>query len=306
MRILAPIEYNMELRQLRYFVAVATDLSFTKAADRLYITQGTLSQQIRQLEDDLGSELFVRTSRSVVLTEAGLELLPLAKKTIEDSENCRLRMSDLRKALSGTLNIGVTHSFAEMLTGTVSKFLKEYRGVKLKIFYKTATELHEMLREGEVDLIIAFKPAAAFEGIESEPLFESKLAAIMRKGHPLSEQESVKIDDLSKYGLVLPGSGLQARKAFERFMDVDTSGLDVRIELNEPNIIMDIVEHSSMVAILSTLAIHYKNSLTARPIEGIDRTMTGCIHYLKDAYRKRSATIFKEMLKEDLFLLQQV
>lgn len=288
----------MELRQLRYFTTVAEELNFSRAADKLFITQGTLSQQIRQLEGELGSELFTRTSHSVALTEAGAELLPLAKQTLEDSENCRLRMGDLRKALTGTLNIGVTHSFAGLLTGTVRAFLKEHPGVKLDIIYDTATNLHEMLRDGRLDLIIAFKPAVEYEGIVSEPLFSSELMAIMKKDHALSERQSVTMEEISKYGLVLPGSGLQARKAFERFINVDTSGLDVRIELNEPNIIMDILAHSSMVAVMSTLAIHYNPALTAVPIEGIQRTMVGCVHYLRDTYRKRSAAVFTKMLVE--------
>lgn len=289
----------MELRQLKYFVALARELSFSKAAGKLYITQGTLSQQIRQLEEELGSELFERTSHSVALTEAGAELLPLAQKTLEDSQNCQLRMNDLRKGLSGTLNIGVTHSFAGLLTGTLRNFLKEYKGVKLNIIYKTATELHDLLRAGELDLIVAFKPAVAYEGITSVPIFQSELAAVMRADHPLSDRKTVTMSDISRQGLVLPGSGLQARKAFERFIDVDTSDLDVRIELNEPNIIMDIVAHSNLVAIMSTLAIHYNKSLIAKPIEGIQRTMIGCVHYLTTSYRKRSATVFTEMLLDE-------
>lgn len=287
----------MELRQLKYFVTVASELNFSRAANKLYITQGTLSQQIKQLESELETELFTRTSHNVELTEAGAELLPLAKRTIEDSAACQLRISDLRCALAGTLNIGVTHSFAGLLTGTLREFVKAHKGVKLNIFYKTATELHEMLREGNVDLIIAFKPAVTYDGIVSEPLFQSELAAILRCDHPLAVRPSVTMADLSRYGIVLPGSGLQARKAFERFIDVDTSNIDVRIELNEPNIIIDIVEHSSMVAIMSTLAIHYNKSLTSIPIDGINRKMTGCVHYLRDAYRKRSAEVFTSMLK---------
>lgn len=292
----------MELRQLKYFVTVANELNFSRAAEKLFITQGTLSQQIKQLEGELDSELFTRTSHNVSLTEAGAELLPLARKTLEDSTSCKLKMSDLKKALTGTLNIGVTHSFARLMTGTLREFIKEHKGVKLNIFYKTATELHEMLRAGDVDLIIAFKPAATYEGIVSEPLFSSELAAVMRKGHPLSERKKVSMKDLSRFGLVLPGSGLQARKAFERFIDIDTSDIDVRIELNEPNIIIDIVEHSSMVAIMSTLAIHYDNALTAISIEGISRKMIGCVHYLRDTYRKKSAEVFTEMLKTSAVL----
>lgn len=292
----------MELRQLKYFVTVASELNFSRAADKLFITQGTLSQQIRQLEGELDTELFNRTSHEVTLTEAGEELLPLARKTIEDSVNCRMRMADLKKALCGTLNIGVTHSFAGLLTETVREFLKTHRGVRLNIVYKTAMELHEMLSLGQLDLVVAFKSAVKHEDLVSEPLFECRLEAIMKRDHPLSSHKTVTMNELSKYGLVLAGSGLQARKAFERFIDVDTSGLDVRIELNEPNIIMDILSHTNMVSILSTLAIHYNKSLISIPIEGIDRKMVGCIHYLKGAYRKRSASVFAEMLSDSISL----
>ena len=71
---------TMELRQLKYFVEVAMSLSFSEASRKLYITQGTISQQIRQLEDEMGTQLFDRTSQKIVLTEAGLEMLPLALK----------------------------------------------------------------------------------------------------------------------------------------------------------------------------------------------------------------------------------
>jgi len=293
----------MELRQLNYFVTVASELNFSKAANKLYITQGTLSQQIRQLENELGTDLFTRTSHSVALTEAGAELLPLARRTIEDSAACKLRINDLRQALCGTLRIGVTHSFARLVSGTIQDFMKEHRGVKLKVFYKPATELHDMLREGELDLIVAFTPAVHYDEIVSEPLFQSELKAIMRRDHPLADRPSVTMEEISRHGIALAGSGLQARKAFERFINVDTSSLDVRIELNEPNIILDIVKHSNMVAVLSSLAIYYDNALTAVPIEGINRTMVGGIHYLRDAYHKRSAEAFSSLLRTSASLL---
>lgn len=288
----------MELRQLNYFVTVASALNFSKAAKKLFITQGTLSQQIQQLENELGSELFTRTSRSVALTEAGAQLLPLAKRTLRDSNDCKLQANDLRKAITGTLKIGVTHSFTRLLTRTLEDFMDKYKGVNLKIFYKSASELHDMLRGGELDLIVAFTPAVRDSAIISEPLFQSNLSAIMRHDHPLAGRKSVTVKEISRYGIALAGSGLQARKAFERFIDVDTSGLDVRVELNEPYVILDMVERSNMVAILSSLAIYYNKSLIAKPVQGIHRKMTGGIHYLRDAYRKRSAELFCQMLRE--------
>jgi Transcriptional regulator len=292
----------MELRQLRYFTAVAEKLNFSEAAKTLFITQGTLSQQIKQLENELDVKLFERTSHKVWLTEAGEQLLPLAKKAIESSEECLTRIADLGKALTGTLNIGVTHSFSGLLTDTVKEFIRKYPGVQLSIYYKTATEIHEMLKKGEVDLILAFKPAAVYEDVISEPLFSSELSAIMRDTHPLADRKSLTLKDISRYAIALPGSGLQSRKAFDHFINVDTSSLDVRVEINEPNMIMDILGGTDMIGIMSSLATHYHPSLVAIPIEDMRRTMTGCIHTMKDAYRKRAASVFIEMLRSSAVL----
>lgn len=288
----------MELRQLKYFVTVAKTLNFSEAAKKLFITQGTLSQQVKQLEDELGSQLLSRTSHSVALTEAGEELLPIAKRTLDESENCRRKMSELRGVLTGSLSIGVTHSFSVLLGGAVRDFIKKYPGVKLKIYYKTATELMEMLKDGDLDLFLAFKPAQLSDDIQADTLFSSRLSVVMRKSHPLAVKKIISIEDLKSQGIALPGSGLQARKNFERFVNLDTRDLDVRIELNDPIMILDILQSNDLVSILSSLAIYYRTDLVAVPIEGVAREMEGCVHQMKEGYRKKSASVFIEILQD--------
>ena len=116
----------MELRQLKYFVSAADALNFSSAAKSMNITQSTLSQQIKQLENELGDELFYRNSHEVMLTEAGRELLPFAIKTVSDAENCRQRITDLKQITTGRLNIGVTYSFGQILIETLFNFTKLY------------------------------------------------------------------------------------------------------------------------------------------------------------------------------------
>ena len=288
----------MELRQLRYFVSVAQTLNFSEAARKLFVTQGTLSQQIMQLEGELDTKLFSRSSREVVLTEAGEELLPLAIQALADSENCRKRMLDLKNSLCGTLNIGLTHSFSSLLTDTMRSFIKTYPGVQLNVQYRTASELIDMLHEKKVDFILAFKPIMEYEKMESEVLFTSRIGAIMRRDHPLADRKVLSLEDLERQSIALPGSGLQARKTFERFINVDTSRLNIRVEMDEPNIILDLLQSTNLISILSSLAVIYRPGLTAIPIEGLDREMPGCVHWLKDTYRKRSAERFIEMLRD--------
>ena len=109
----------MELRQLRYFLKVAELLNFSEASKALFITQSTLSQQIKQLETELDTTLFERNSHEVMLTEAGQKLVRYAQKVVVDADICQQKMTDLKSLLTGELNIGVTFTFSPLLTETV-------------------------------------------------------------------------------------------------------------------------------------------------------------------------------------------
>lgn len=288
----------MELRQLKYFARTAETLNFSEAARSLYVTQSTLSQQIKTLEEELGTVLFQRDSHSVHLTESGSKLLPLAIRTIQDAESCRDQISDLKELLSGNLNIGVTYSFSPILTETVKRFMKEYPGVKLNIRYKTMEELMDMLRHRKVDFVLAFKPNIPCEEIESHSLFEDRLCVIMRRDHHLAGNRSVSLGELRNERLAMPTKGLQARNTIEKYLEISESGLNVCLEINEANILLDIVQHNNLVTILSEATIRDRDLLCAVPLDLPDNQMQGCVHTLKKVYRKRSADVFLKMLRE--------
>lgn len=296
----------MELRQLKYFLGVAKALNFSEAARKLCITQSTLSQQVRQLEDELGCPLFLRDSHSVVLTEEGCALLPLAERTVQDADECRTLVLDLQKMVTGELRIGLTSSFSVLFTDTMRAFLKQYPGVKLHVFYKTAGELVEMLRHHEVDFFLAFRSAQAQPDVETITLFEYPLSVIMRKEHPLADRTSLSFQDLKLQGVALPGTGMQARKAFDRFINVNTSDLNVRVELNDPNIILDLLQTTNLVSILSSQTVRYRPGLKAVPLEGVKRTMQGGIHMLIGERHKRSTDVFIRMLRESNAIRQMM
>lgn len=292
----------MELRQLKYFLAVARTGSFSEASRRLYVSQSTLSQQIMQLEDELGSPLFMRTSRNVVPTEAGAELIPLAEKVLQGVDDCSVRVKDLKKVLCGTLNIGVTHSFSALMSGTIRDFMKEYPGVKLNVFYEPMDELMDMLLSRKVDFAMGFTPSTPNEALYIEELFAVPLSIIMRKDHPLAEKQSLTVSDLHNFGLVLPAKGMQSRKALDRLMDVST--LKVRAEINTPMIILDIVANTEALTIVTEVALEARQGLTARPLEGLDRNMMGSILTLKESYQKHSARAFLEMLRQSAKIMR--
>ncbi|MCQ2177230.1 MAG: LysR substrate-binding domain-containing protein [Bacteroidales bacterium] len=295
----------MELRQLKYFVRTAQTLNFSEAARSLYVSQSTLSQQIKALENELGTVLFQRDSHSAALTQSGAMLLPLAIQTIQDAEACKAQVDDLKEMLTGELNIGVTYSFSHILTETVKNFLKEYPGVKLNIFYRNMVELMEALRHREVDLVLAFKPGQSYDEIESSNLFSDKLAVIMRKDHPLAGRESIKIDELKRYRIAIPAKGLQARNSLEEHICIERSGLNVCLEINEANILLDIVQDSNLLTMLSEASIRGRDFLKAVPLNLPYNRMQGCVHTLKRVYHKRSAEAFVKMLR-DANIIQEI
>ena len=289
---------NMELRQLKYFVKAAETLNFSEAAKAMCVTQSTLSQQIRQLEQELDTQLFQRNSHSVRLTEVGEHLLQFAQQTLRDAENCMDCVHDLQEVITGTLNIGVTYTFSPILTETLFTFMKKYPGVKLNIFYKPMDELMEMLIRHEVDFVLAFKPSVRKEEIESHVLFNNHLAAIVHSDHPLAACQKVKLMELQRYDLALPAKGLQARNAFDRMLAVYGADFRVRIELNEVNILLKLVKQSNLVTILSEATIHNEPGVKAIPLDFPENEMEGCVHMLKNVYRKRSAREFIRLLGE--------
>lgn len=289
----------MELRQLKYFAKVAETLNFSEAAKMLCITQSTLSQQIKQLENELDTPLLIRSSHKVTLSEAGELILPHVRRVIYEAESCADRISDLNRLASGSLSIGVTYSFSPILTETLLLFMKQYPKVRLNIYYKPMSELMELLKERVVDFVLAFKPIRSIEGVESHILFQNYLAAIVSEHHPLASKERVTVAELRTYDLALPSKGLQARNTFDNIISAHDP-LRVRIELNEVNILLKLIRQSMLVAVLAEATIHNETGVKAVPLDIPENEMAGCVHILKDTYRKKSMQEFIRMLGDSI------
>ena len=156
----------------------------------------------------------------------------------------------------------------------------------------------DMLRERELDFVLAFKPSMRYEGIESHILFDNHLAAIVNVNHSLANKKAVTLSDLERYDLALPATGLQARSAFDKLQSRYISHLNIRIELNEVNILLKLIKQSEMVTILSEATIHNETGVKAIPIDLEGNEMEGCVHMLTNSYRKHSMQEFIRMLGE--------
>ena len=289
----------MELRQLKYFIQVAESLNFTEASKKLFITQSTISQQIKQLEQELNFLLFDRSEKKISLTEAGREFLPYAVRVIQDTEYGKQRLLDLQNIRSGELTIGVNYSFSTLLTPTIIHFLNQYPNIKLNIIYKTVNELLEMVKKREVDFALSYKPFREEKSIESRDLFVTSLSVIVHEKHPLSVYKSLPITKITKYPLILPSKGLHARTVLDASLFANRITLNPQLELNEANLLLHLVGTGNWITILSASTIFGQKKFRAIPLIGNNYSMQAALLWIKDSYQKFSAKEFIRMFAEE-------
>ena len=290
----------MELRQLRYFASVAETKSFSEASRVLNVTQSTLSQQIKQLEDELGVTLFERSSHHVGLTDVGEVFLPEAKQTLRSAEVCIERMNDIRDMKAGCLNIGSTFSFIPLLKDTVLLFMKQYPDIKLNIHCHDMETLMRMVKERELDVALSYKPTIVCHEIESHILFDNRLAVVVSERHPLADAEKVCCADLKRYPFVMPAKGLQARNTFDLITRGTGIHFNIRLEINEVNVIIDLVRSSQfLVTVISQAAVSHIPGIKVITLDQQNTDMEGSFHILRDSYIKRSTNEFLKMLCEN-------
>lgn len=289
----------MEFRQLRYFVKVAELRSFSEASKALFISQSTLSQQIKQLEEELGVELLVRDSRHVSMSDYGEQYLPYAKQVLKDVDTSTERMNDVRQLKIGTLNVGATYTFCPLLADTVRDYMKKYPGIKLKIYCRSMENLMEMLEHGQLDVALSYKPLQSYDDIDSHILFNSNLCVIAGKDNPVAKKERIRLAELENLPLVLPAKGLQARNAFDSLLYGQNFKFDVRLEINDLSMLLDMVSRTNLVTLLSGATIHSNKNFVAISLDHPHSEMQGSFHLLKGAYCKNATKEFLKMLVEN-------
>jgi DNA-binding transcriptional LysR family regulator len=184
----------MELRHLRYFVAVASARSVSVAARGLNVTQPGLSRQIQNLEQDLGVRLFDRIGRKIVLTGDGNELLGRARRILADAEAFRERAQALGGGKGGMLRIGATPQFIEAaLPEVLARYHRARPGVEVQVMEDGASPLLIRVHQGELHLAIG---ALRAEGLQSRPLYPLRVLAVMSRQHRLARRRSLTVTDL--------------------------------------------------------------------------------------------------------------
>jgi LysR family cyn operon transcriptional activator len=239
----------MELRHLRYFLAVAQTQHMTHAAERIHVTQSTLSHQINQLEQLLGVTLFDRIGRGIRLTQAGELFRGFAQRALKEMEDARDALGELENVVRGSLRVGVIHTYnSTLVPPIIARFLTSHPRVKINIEDLTALAIEQGLTEGELDLGIAFAPAGP--DIVEEPVFEEELVLIVNKKHPFAKKRAIRAAALGEIPLALQTQRFATRRLIDEALG-SAIGAAVRVEMSSIESLLNVVRTGLVGTIVS-------------------------------------------------------
>lgn len=286
----------MELRQLRYFLKAKELLNFTKAADNLYISQSTLSQQIKQLEDELGVLLFERIGKRIKLTEAGDLFYEYALHSLNSANDGFQLLKDLNELNTGELKIGVTYAVKHILTTSLMEFSDSYPNIFVQVNFGTSDELLTQLEKLELDFVLSFQEVDSKDYFTYQPLFSSRMALIVSKDSPLSTRKEISLNEIATYPLALPAQGFSTRHFISDSFQKKQIDLNLRIEINDIPTLLELVKKGSYYTILAESTVQDDPHLVPIPIKGKDMNRQAVIISMKEAYEKKASREFYRIL----------
>jgi DNA-binding transcriptional LysR family regulator len=262
----------MELRQLEYLIAVAEEANFTRAAERVHITQSGVSAQVRQLEQELGATLIDRSARTARLTEAGTAALPHARSALAAVSALRQAVDEVSGLVTGRLVVGmVTACTITGLFDAFASFHGAHPGVAVTLVEDNSAALLSRVRSGTADLALVGLAGPMPQDLETLPIISERLAAAVPPGHPLlAGRSAVPLAELAGYQLVCMPAGTGVRAAFDEACASQGVRLAVTIEASAPAAVADLAARGLGVAVLSeTMAAAQRDRLRSLPIDGI-------------------------------------
>ncbi|MEV7128930.1 LysR substrate-binding domain-containing protein [Streptomyces sp. NPDC093260] len=262
----------MELRQLEYFVAVAEERNFTRAAERVHISQSGVSAQIRRLERELGADLFDRSARTVALTVAGKAALEHARAALAAAGAIGQAVGEVTDLIRGRLTVGmVIGCTVTPLFDALAAFHQAHPGVEITLLEDSSDRLVDQVRTGAVDLALIGASAATPDDLDALTIISERLVAAVPAGHPLAGRRRVTLRDLVAHPIVCmpPGTGLRA--VFDQACAAQNLQPVIALQASAADAVADLAARGLGVAVLSeSMAVGYGDRLTAHILADVE------------------------------------
>jgi DNA-binding transcriptional LysR family regulator len=263
---------RMELRQLEYFVAVAEEANFTRAAERVHISQSGVSAQIRQLERELGAELFDRSGRRATLTAAGTAALDHARAVLANVGAVRHAVEEVAGLIRGRLEVGmVTGCDITPFFDALVSFRLAHPGVEISLIEANSDRLTERVRSGMTNLALIGAAGGPPQGLDAMTIISEPLVAAVPVGHPLAKRVRVSLADLSEFPIVCMPEGAGIRLVFDEACAAEGVERNIELQASSPSAVVNLALRGLGVAILSeSMTADHKRDLKALAIADIE------------------------------------
>ena len=276
----------MEMHQVRYFLAVARVLNFTRAADECNVTQPSLTRAIKQLEAELGGDLFRRERPAAQLTELGQRMHPLLKQCFEAATGARQLASSFKSGEVGALRIALTHSVdLSLLIPHLDQIKRLFNRLEFRFLRGNSREVGEFLKKGEAELGIAAEIDEEWDRLDIWPLFTEGFQLVMNRQRPLADRDHIEFEDLRAEQLL-------SRNYCEHAERLSTSlrshGIDVdhSHEVSSERDLIELLEADIGIAVIPDTA-SIPQTLKRSAVDGLDARRT--VHLYGVAGRERTA-----------------
>lgn len=290
----------MELRHLRYFVAIVDCGSMARAAEQVFVTQSTLSHQLAQLEHEMGCALFERVGRDLRLADAGHELLGHARGVLAQVEEGKRAVMKTRTLATGSLRVGVIHTFVTGLIPQVAAaFVRAHPGVRLQVAELTAIEIEAQVADGALDLGVAFFPAAS-DAVMGEHLFDDVLVLAVPARHPLAALKTVTFAQLLDVPLAMLGRTYATRRLIDAHLLRAGVRPNVVVEIDSVDALQRMVEEGVAAAFLPGRSARRSARIRLLQVTDPEPVRAAGLVWRRSTYRSAAANAFVDRLKEVL------
>lgn len=272
----------MDLRKLKYFVILSEEMNFRKAAERLFITQPTLSQQIKQLEIEVGLNLFNREKNQITLTAEGKMLVASAYHIIKETESLQIKLNDYHHLLQDEIKIGVTGT--NLVLNPIENFAKQYPKTKISLLEKSFRSLCQKINEEEISFGICYHYEMKDFELARKIIGQDIFHCILPINHPLAYNNSLSITDLTDYPLILAQESLTIRKSLQHYENQTNTKLMPQYEMPNYTSCLTLVEKGLGVSILplSFLTSHPLSNFVHLPLADFTESRNISVIYRRD------------------------
>ncbi|HSD96268.1 MAG TPA: LysR family transcriptional regulator [Sulfuricaulis sp.] len=203
----------MDISALQAFIAVAESGSFSRAAERIFLTQPAISKRIAALEQDIGARLFDRVGRKIHLTPAGEALLLRTRAVLSELEDIKRDITNLSGTIAGELSVATSHHIGlHRLPGPLKRFHETYTQVRLNLHFMDSEKACNAVARGELELAVVTLPPSADPPLRAEKIWDDPLDIVVGRSHPLAQAKRVQAAMLLDYPAILPGIGTYTRE----------------------------------------------------------------------------------------------